>query len=173
MTVSGLLSVSPLSQFTDGSRPGFLMTQINCLESLILHATLWPMKCPYCGSKARRMTGKEIYPHRTKLWKRKFMACLPCEAWVGCHDTGGHKWKPFGQLANKALRSLRMRAHDSFDRLWKEGFLLRWRAYEWLSAEMGIDTKETHIGMFDEEQCRRVKQLSDAKYSALIKEGSL
>lgn len=128
------------------------------------------VKCPYCGENARKVTGKEVYPHRKKLWKRRYLACFPCEAWVGCHEVKGHKWKPFGTMANRMLRRLRIRAHASFDRLWQSNFMSRWNAYKWLADSMGLDTKETHIGMFNEEQCNRVRFLSDGKFTEL-KEG--
>lgn len=116
------------------------------------------VKCPYCGNNARKATGKEIYPHRKKLWKRKFFICQPCDARVGCHDVKGHKWKPFGTMANKELRKLRQRAHAAFDPMWdSEGAsFTRYQAYGWLGCMMGLERDDTHIGMFNEEQCLKV-----------------
>jgi hypothetical protein len=49
-----------------------------------------------------------------------------------------------------------MAAHDAFDPLWKEGRMKRKEAYKWLSERMGLHVNDTHIGMFDADQCRRV-----------------
>ncbi len=117
------------------------------------------MKCPYCGNNARKTFGKELWPHRKSLWKKKLFVCKPCDARVGCHDTKGFKWKPFGVMANAALRGLRMRAHAAFDPIWRIGGKSRSDAYQWLADGMGMDKKETHIGMFNEEQCRKVIEL--------------
>ena len=42
--------------------------------------------CPYCGKRAKIVTGDVIYPHRKDLADQKFHLCTPCEAYVGCHD---------------------------------------------------------------------------------------
>ncbi|MBY9081032.1 hypothetical protein KIH86_23040 [Paenibacillus sp. HN-1] len=63
---------------------------------------------------------------------------------------------PLGTLATKELRELRRQAHSIFDPLWKDGHMLRHSAYRRLSEFMGTDRKETHIAMFNEEQCRRI-----------------
>jgi hypothetical protein len=98
-----------------------------------------------------------------------------CDAYVGCHPDGA----PKGTLAGKALRQLRMQAHDRFDRLWKPweaqqlaypeekrviGKLrrvMRVRAYEWLAAMMGKAFDDTHIAMFDEAAVRRAIAILD------------
>ena len=117
------------------------------------------VKCPYCGLKARRITGAELYPHRKKLAKKKFLRCDQCDAHVGCHEFPKHKWRPLGVMANKKLRQKRMLAHSLFDPIWQSGELTRTEAYSWLAERMGISTKETHIGMFNEDQCDLVVEL--------------
>lgn len=107
--------------------------------------------CPYCGRPAKRVTGKEVYPHRNDLYRKKFWICRPCDAYVGCHRDG----KPFGTLANSDLRNIRMKVHEKFDRLWKSGRMDRNAAYKSLAKKLGISTKKCHIGMFDIEQCKR------------------
>jgi len=43
-------------------------------------------------------------------------------------------------------------------------------AYEWLCEQLGMSREETHIGMFDETQCKQVVELCQSKkpgYSGL------
>jgi hypothetical protein len=60
--------------------------------------------------------------------------------------------------ADAETRALRRQCHEAFDPLWKPGAQRRFRhrghAYIWLSRLMGTVIEETHIGMFNAEQCR-------------------
>lgn len=60
-----------------------------------------------------------------------------------------------GSVAGRNLRELRKSAHRLFDDMWKSGDMNREDAYEWLSERLGIPRYLTHVGMFDEAQCRR------------------
>jgi hypothetical protein len=111
------------------------------------------MKCPYCGGEAELSTGHKVYPHRADLASLKIWACFPCDAWVGTHKGADN---PLGRLANAELRKAKMAAHAAFDPLWKSGQMSRKKAYALLSEKMGLTPKETHIGMFDVEQCNAV-----------------
>lgn len=73
-----------------------------------------------------------------------------------------------GRLANKELRALKHQAHEAFDPIWKEGHLPRTAAYEVLSAAFGLPTEQTHIGMFDEDMCRKVIELSSTIYKFIV-----
>ena len=111
------------------------------------------MKCPYCGGDAEISTGHKVYPHRPDLASLKIWACFPCDAWVGTHKNSG---EPLGRLANAELRMAKRKAHAAFDPLWKSGQMSRKKAYALLSEKMGLTPDETHIGMFDVEQCKTV-----------------
>ena len=116
------------------------------------------MNCPYCNQPVKKTNGKEIYPYRRDLWTKVIYACLPCDAYVGCHPNSD---KPLGRLANKTLRLHKMKAHEAFDMLWKQGhFKSRSDAYAWLSKRLQIPPNETHIGMFDEIRCQEVVRVS-------------
>lgn len=117
------------------------------------------VKCQYCGNKAKKVMGDEIYPHRKSLWKKKFYLCKPCDAYVSCHKTANGKFRSMGQLANRALRRARVQAHEAFDPIWNTGLMHRRQAYQWLSEQLGIPVDETHIGMFSEQQCARVIEI--------------
>ena len=67
-----------------------------------------------------------------------------------------------GSVAGRNLRELRKAAHHSFDSMWKSGDMNREDAYAWLSKRLGIPRFLTHVGMFDEAQCRRTIELCKA-----------
>lgn len=122
-------------------------------------AILDARECPYCGKAPEFLDSSIVY---NKSYGMMYI-CQPCKAWVGVH--AGSR-KALGRLANGQLRFWKMKAHDSFDNLWKrkmkKGFSKtksRHTAYKWLSDSMGIDPKYTHIGMFDIQQCREVVEL--------------
>jgi len=109
--------------------------------------------CPYCGQPAQLTDSAEVYGGRSygNIW-----LCRPCGARVGTHKRDGKT--PLGTLADAPLRALRMRVHGDFDPLWKQdpeprGARLRW--YRRLAEAMGIELKDCHMAMFDEELCRR------------------
>lgn len=83
----------------------------------------------------------------------KIYLCRDCNAYVGVHKGTD---KPLGRLADKELRYWKKEAHAAFDPIWKNGAMYRGKAYLWLAEQMGLRTDETHIGMFDVEQCKKV-----------------
>ncbi len=107
------------------------------------------MKCPYCNKPALWTENKAIYG---KNYGKSYMCyyCKDCNAYVGCHN---NTEKPLGTMANKELRDWRIKAHNSFDSLWKTGFVTRNEAYKILENEFG---KEIHIGESDIETCKRI-----------------
>jgi hypothetical protein len=119
--------------------------------------------CSYCGADAELVGGDVIYPRRPDLASRRFWRCAPCDAWVGTH-IHSRDAVPLGRLANAELRIAKREAHAVFDPLWqaksrRDGCSkkqARTAAYKWLSEQLGISRRQTHIGMFDIELCRRV-----------------
>jgi hypothetical protein len=79
--------------------------------------------------------------------------CRRCDASVG---TYGRSKRPMGELANAELRDARKKAHSVFDLMWQRGHMTRSQAYKWLSWKMSLSPELTHIGMFNEEQCKDV-----------------
>ena len=108
--------------------------------------------CPYCEQPAELVGGKEIYPDRHDLHGRGFYRCVPCDARVGTHRTTGN---PMGRMANKALRALKVQAHQALNPLYQTGDMTRTEAYRWLARELLIPRKDCHIGQFDERLCER------------------
>ena len=116
--------------------------------------------CPYCARQAKPVNGAAIYQNRPDLHKLIFWQCKPCDAYVGCHRG---TMKPLGRLADKTLRLAKQRAHAAFDPLWKSRHMTRSAAYEWLAGVMELPVSQTHIGMFDNAQCRKAVEASRAK----------
>lgn len=119
------------------------------------------VRCAYCDRAAPLVTGKTIYPHREDLHKLFFYQCRQCDALVGCHKS---TLKPLGRLADANLRRWKQRAHQEFDPLWKikmkrDGCSkgsARNAGYRWLAGRLGIEVEDCHIGMMDEEECKKV-----------------
>ena len=112
--------------------------------------------CPYCNKPAQLVSSTVVYGRGRDYGNIWLCRCLPELAYVGVHAITG---EPLGRLANKELRELKKKAHSMFDPLWKFGKMTRTEAYAWLSTRLGLSLAECHIGMFDEETCRRVIEL--------------
>lgn len=119
--------------------------------------------CPYCLEKTQLVHSSEIYGQHPSFDYGMMYICRPCYASVGCHK--GTE-KAYGSLANSELKEWRKKAHAWFDPLWKRKLeqgiskkKARNAAYKWLSTAMKIDFKETHIAMFDIEQCQQVIEI--------------
>lgn len=84
-------------------------------------------------------------------------ACFDCDARIGCHSDS---WVSLGTLANAELRSVRSKAHKSFDFTWKECHMSRTDAYQWLAEQLNLDKDECHIGLFDIDKCNQVIEIS-------------
>lgn len=125
------------------------------------------VKCDYCGGQAVLVSGDAVYPHRKDLHDFNFWKCPVCvDVYVGCHRFGSrvdgmisNGDLPLGRLANAELRKAKSKAHAAFDPLWREyGFFTREEGYKMLADFLEIDARDCHIGMFDEDTCRKVLQ---------------
>ena len=67
-----------------------------------------------------------------------------------------------GTLADAALRRKRIQAHQTFDRLWKDGPMTKKQAYRWLQGALGLPEDQAHIACFSHYQCDRVIALCAA-----------
>lgn len=112
--------------------------------------------CPYCNIPAHLKNGSYVYPHRPDLFKKMFYVCFQCKAYVGCHPGTD---KPLGRLANAELRKAKQAAHAAFDPMWREKKMKRQNAYAWLADKLNINRNECHIGMMDEQTCRKVVEI--------------
>ena len=113
--------------------------------------------CPYCGAKAEFVSAEVVYGNNFKNLKLYVCSNYPdCDSYVGVHE--GTR-KPKGSLANWKLREARKTAHAAFDTLWRRGKMTRTKAYRKLAAEMKIQSRDAHIGMFNEQQCEQVLEI--------------
>ena len=135
---------------------------IRGLISLVSESLPITVVCPYCGKNAKLVDSKEVYGKSYgMIW-----LCKPCDAYVGCHKNS-KQHKPKGRLANKELRSWRMKAHDAFDPLWQRKMrkekcsksVARKAGYKWLAGELGIPYEECHISWLTIEQCQMVVKI--------------
>jgi len=110
--------------------------------------------CPYCGQRAKYVDSKIVYGKSYGM----IYLCSDCDAYVGVHKGTD---KPLGRLADKELRYWKMAAHEAFDPIWKTKRMKRNQAYKWLAERMGLSPKETHIGMFDVSQCKKVIKICE------------
>lgn len=98
--------------------------------------------------------------------------CESCGAYVGCHNNSKN---PLGTMANRETREWRMKAHKSFDPIWKKGnhrdieygltrkdrkalknqSFRRKSAYERLRIDLESEFP-IHIGASDIEQCKKI-----------------
>lgn len=115
--------------------------------------------CSYCGREAVFIESSEkVYNGQDygPLW-----ICWPCDAYSSCHPGTGSN---LGRLANKSLRDAKVKAHESFDALWRavmrrDGIAqnkARSRGYRWLAGQLGVDKKLMHIGFLSLEGALRV-----------------
>lgn len=112
-------------------------------DEMLPWGTVLDHPCPDCGSSM-------------VLRDSKYGPFYGCSEYPNCKAThGAHKntGKPLGIPANKKTKKARMRAHDSFDQLWKDKHMNRSEAYEWMQEAMELSEDEAHIGRFTEEQC--------------------
>lgn len=115
-----------------------------------------PKKCRYCGNEVVFTSNAEIYGR--EYGNGKCYLCRRCRAFVGVH-TG--TIIPLGTLANDELRNARKQAHNEFDKLWKGPTrkMTRYNAYRWLAKTMNLERIDTHIALFEVEQCKKVVEL--------------
>ncbi len=124
--------------------------------------------CRYCLRPAQLLKhGESGYPYPHKDYGPTW-TCVPCKAWVGCHPGTENA---LGGLANAELRAAKMAAHAAFDPLWRAKMArdgcskshARKSGYRWLSQQLGIPYKKTHIGQFDLDECQRVIEVCNKR----------
>jgi hypothetical protein len=110
--------------------------------------------CPYCGKPTEFVDSACIYGRSYGM----IYLCRPCHAFVGVHKGTDIA---LGRLADSNLRHWKKRAHSAFDLLWKTGQMTRHEAYRWLAEGLEKAVKDAHIGMFDENECKTVVNMSN------------
>lgn len=110
------------------------------------------LECRYCGVPTELADSAERYGRTVRC--RRMRVCRRCGAYVLCHEGSD---EAMGSVANEELRRLRHLAHLWFDALWQHKLKRsRYNAYSWLSLRLGMNKDRVHMGLFGEEECRRV-----------------
>jgi len=119
-----------------------------------------PTICRYCGSPVVYTSNAEIYGR--EYGNGKCYLCRNCRAFVGTHPGTDI---PLGTLADSELREYRKEAHYWFDQIWKGPTrqMTRYKAYGWLAHKIGLSREETHMAMFEKEQCQKTIEFSKQK----------
>ena len=119
-----------------------------------------PTICRYCGSPVVYTSNAEIYGR--EYGEGKCYLCRNCRAFVGVHPGTD---RPLGTLANEELRRYRKTAHYWFDQIWQKPLRIttRYKAYGWLAHYLGLDRSQTHIGLFEKEECVKVVKFAQEK----------
>ncbi|MBF0554413.1 MAG: hypothetical protein HQK96_07670 [Nitrospirae bacterium] len=111
-----------------------------------------------------RETKKFLHKNGTP---RKFYGCTnfpKCKGTHGAHPSGD----PLGVPANLKTKNARIKAHDVFDRFWKEGHVSRAYAYQIVSEAFG---RQIHIGELDFDGCERLVKFCEGEYGTLAAKG--
>jgi len=90
--------------------------------------------CPKCGEEAKTIMTKYGIKN------------ICCNLW---------SWGN-APLVEAKVHKARIRAHKTFDKLWKSGLLTRTQAYGWLSKALNIPKNKCHMKKMDYDTARRV-----------------
>jgi hypothetical protein len=119
------------------------------IDPALLKAEERKVLCPDCGARMTLRVSKQtkvFTEERSRLFYgcTKFPACMGT---VSADETGA----PQGVPATIETKKARIRAHMTFDKLWKQpgGRMSRSEAYAWMKERTGIE----HIADMNEEQC--------------------
>lgn len=117
------------------------------------------INAPSCPEHNLKMVKrKSKFPGRPFFWGCEMYPL--CTYRIGAHPSG----EPLGTPADPETRQWRIKAHDAFDRVWKQWGYTREEAYNLLSLLMNVPLKDAHIANFNLEQCKKVVAECDKIY---------
>lgn len=109
--------------------------------------------CTYCGGDTELIRLNKLYKKLPRGANHKVWHCKTCGAYA--------RWSPDGidgDFADRPLRQMRIQLHFEFDKLWKSGSMTRDEAYSWLSKELGLPSRLSHIRYLKEDQCNNIME---------------
>ena len=119
------------------------------VDPALLKAEERKVPCPDCGVRMvlRVRKNTKIFTDETS---RLFYGCPTFPKCMGTVPSDEHG-EPQGTPATIETKKARIRAHATFDLLWKQpgGRMSRSEAYAWMKERTGIE----HIADMNEEQC--------------------
>lgn len=118
------------------------------------------IKCPYCGAQAFLHPSSAVYGINARSGESLYVCSRypACDSYVGAHRKS---LLPMGSLANGDLRNKRIQAHKVFDRLWQNGIMEKWQAYQWMQAKFGLSSEQAHIAKFSEYMCDQLIRICE------------
>ena len=125
-----------------------------CFIEVITKMKKKSIRCPYCGGTAVLRDASYVYGGESGHKHLYVCQHYPeCNAYVGVHEG---TLIPLGTLADRELRNKRIRAHQTFDRIWKNGILTKKNAYRWMQDIFCLTEQQAHIGCFSGYMCDRL-----------------
>lgn len=116
-------------------------------------------KCNICGSQdLKKVMNETIYGKR--YGHGKTIQCNDCKHFVGCHDD----WRPLGLISNRAMKDMKIKCHELFDKSWKSGKLTRGEAYTKLAERLNISYEDCHFGYFDLDMLHKVYKILNKEW---------
>lgn len=122
------------------------------------------IRCPHCGAQAVLRPSSVVYQNRARPSEHLYVCARypQCDSYVSAHKK---TLLPMGTLANASLRRKRILAHRSFNRLWEEGPMKKWQAYQWMQAKLALPSDQAHIAMMSEYMCDQLIAASNLAFS--------
>ena len=126
-----------------------------------IHSYPIPTICDYCDSSVVLSSNAEIYGK--EYGSGKCYRCTSCDAYVGVHKG---TVIPYGRLADKELRDLKMECHKLFDPAWiNNKWNSRQQAYGKLATLLEVPIEKCHFGFFDRDTLKYCLEImSDEKW---------
>ncbi len=121
--------------------------------------------CPYCGSHTVLRSADGIY-----FDNKKHEMLYVCKNYPRCNSyirVIPGTAIPLGTVANQELRALRNEAHKYLSLLYRDGFMTKQDAYQWLAGKMNIPASAAHIGKMGEYSCKQVIEICQNELSAM------
>lgn len=102
---------------------------------------LRPVKCLGCEKvvQGRLTNGKEVYPDKPELKRRRFYVCDTCKGFIGCHDWKKCKNVPIGSIPTKELAEKRKEVFEELKPIIDAKVLSKKRLYGELGKALGKD----------------------------------
>lgn len=112
-----------------------------------------PTECRYCAGEVKVAHHDEVYGRAYGSWPWLYR-CSDCDARVGMHPFTDI---PLGTLADAALRARRTEVKRLFQATCEEWRWDRSTGYAYLALALHTAPKDTHFGLFEDEQLDKVQ----------------
>lgn len=122
-----------------------------------------PTTCDNCGASSVQLTtNRDVYGPGALDPDTAIYRCGHCHASVCCHPG---TVAPLGLMADAGTRALRIRAHQAFDPIWRNGANTRAKAYRMLAYHLSVADEACHIATLSVAQLKATIQFSRDYFS--------